>query len=489
MSVGDDNQHVETGPWNPSWIAAFPAGVVVCRQGDNLLTLSAGDVRFRLRVEPTLCDLLCRLDPPGLSVGDLVHAARDVNVPNAVACLFHHLAALLAEGFLSVTVRNGEETVATLVAVASGFRLPPRAEEAGKWVLSRFASLRRGAEGMVAESSRSMGLVTLRSPQSVLCVQSFAVPQSVGSAAGAVPGLPLETASALFDLLHAAELLTAIDDAGASAEDADPALFCWEPHDLLFHSRSRRVRFDEPYGAMFAVADRVPQPLATKPPGGAVSPLPRPDLQAIERADLTLTQALEQRQSIREYGDVPLRAEQLGEFLYRVARIRDRRLVELETGNGPVAMEVTSRPYPAGGSLHELEIYPVVQRCRGLAPGLYRYEPESHGLETISQQSAETLALLHDAGQSAGVPVDEIQLAFVITARFPRIAWKYSAFAYSLVLKHVGVLFQTMYLVATAMNLAPCALGAGNSDRFAKLLEDNPYAEMSVGEFLLGSRA
>ncbi|MCC7424590.1 MAG: SagB family peptide dehydrogenase [Planctomycetaceae bacterium] len=489
MSVGGDNPNVETGPWNPSWIAAFPAGVAVCREGQGTLTLHAGDVRFRLRSEPPLCDLLCRLEPLGLSVGDLVRAAQDLHVSNAVSCLFHHLANLLAEGFLSVAVRNGGEAVATLVAVASGFRLPPRTEGTGKWVLSRFASLRRGTEGMVAESPRSSALVTLQSPQSLLCVQSFAVPQSEGSAAGAVPGVPLAATSALFDLLHAAELLTPIDDTDVSAEDSDPELFCWEPHELLFHSRSRRVRFDEPYGAMFAVADRVSQPPAVKPAHGTVLPLPRPDLQAIERVDPSLTQALEQRQSIREYGDVPPSVDQLGEFLYRVARIRERRVVELETGNGPVAMEITSRPYPAGGSLHELEIYPVIQQCRGLAPGLYRYEPASHGLETISPPSAGTQALLQDAGQAAGVPVDEIQLAFVIAARFPRIAWKYSAFAYSLVLKHVGVLFQTMYLVATAMKLSPCALGAGNSDRFAKLLSDNPYAETSVGEFLLGSRA
>jgi hypothetical protein len=44
-----------------------------------------------------------------------------------------------------------------------------------------------------------------------------------------------------------------------------------------------------------------------------------------------------------------------------------------------------------------------------------------------------------------------------------------------------------MYLAATAMNLAPCALGCGDSDLFARAAGTDYYVETSVGEFLLGS--
>jgi len=40
--------------------------------------------------------------------------------------------------------------------------------------------------------------------------------------------------------------------------------------------------------------------------------------------------------------------------------------------------------------------------------------------------------------------------------------------------------------VATAMNLAPCALGCGDSDLFARAAETDYLVESSVGEFLLG---
>jgi hypothetical protein len=49
------------------------------------------------------------------------------------------------------------------------------------------------------------------------------------------------------------------------------------------------------------------------------------------------------------------------------------------------------------------------------------------------------------------------------------------------------VLYQTMYLAATAMGLAPCAVGGGDADLFARAAGVDYYAETSVGEFLLGN--
>jgi SagB-type dehydrogenase family enzyme len=59
------------------------------------------------------------------------------------------------------------------------------------------------------------------------------------------------------------------------------------------------------------------------------------------------------------------------------------------------------------------------------------------------------------------------QVLLVIAARFGRTMWKYQSMAYALILKDLGALMQTMYLVATAMGLAPCALGAGDLELFA----------------------
>jgi len=95
--------------------------------------------------------------------------------------------------------------------------------------------------------------------------------------------------------------------------------------------------------------------------------------------------------------------------------------------------------------------------------------------------------LLDDACGSAGLntPPDVL---ITLAARFQRMAWKYQAMAYAVTLKNVGALYQQMYLVATAMHLAPCGLGGGDSDQFAEAAGLDYYAETSVGEFLLSSR-
>jgi SagB-type dehydrogenase family enzyme len=75
-----------------------------------------------------------------------------------------------------------------------------------------------------------------------------------------------------------------------------------------------------------------------------------------------------------------------------------------------------------------------------------------------------------------------------LTSRFQRLSWKYRAIAYATTLRHTGVLYQTMYLVATAMGLAPCGLGNGSADLSVRALRLDYLTESSVGDFLLGSR-
>ena len=226
-------------------------------------------------------------------------------------------------------------------------------------------------------------------------------------------------------------------------------------------------------------------PPAVKPaPAGETFRLYRPELEKLEVEVPPLSSVMTHRRSIREYG-VPL-ADQLGEFMYRVARIEDRHDVVVETPHGPMPMSIAERPYPSGGALYELEFYAAIETCDGLDRGLYYYEPCGHGLIRICGGSAELRKLFQDAADSAGIAENTLQVLLVLTARVSRISWKYSSIAYALILKHVGVVYQTMYLAATAMGLAPCALGCGDSDAFARAAVADYYDETSVGEFLLG---
>jgi SagB-type dehydrogenase family enzyme len=206
-------------------------------------------------------------------------------------------------------------------------------------------------------------------------------------------------------------------------------------------------------------------------------PLYKPDMDQLRRTDASFTHVLEQRKSIREMADQPITSQVLGEFLYRAARVKE---VYHDDKGG-----VTFRPFPGGGALHELEIYPLIDRCTDIPSGLYHYEPLEHQLSKVADRTRYVEILLDMAWaqikQASRPPV-----LLIIAARFQRVQWKYSSISYALILKDVGCLYQTMYLVATAMGLAPCALGGGDSDLFALAAGLDYYAETDVGGFILG---
>ena len=175
---------------------------------------------------------------------------------------------------------------------------------------------------------------------------------------------------------------------------------------------------------------------------------------------------------------------QLSEFLYRAARVIPDREIPNEVGS----FEITWRVAPSGGSCHPLEVYVVVGNCRGLAPGVYHYDPAGHRLARLDATERD-LGLVLDSCQGVMEDGGRPQILLCLTARFRRVSWKYQGVAYANVLKEVGVLYEAMYLIATAMGLAPCALGGGDTAAIVAMLGLDPLEEGPVGEFLLGSVA
>jgi SagB-type dehydrogenase family enzyme len=118
---------------------------------------------------------------------------------------------------------------------------------------------------------------------------------------------------------------------------------------------------------------------------------------------------------------------------------------------------------------------------------MYHYDPKEHTLTRISDYNDKLEKLLKDASRaSARDYLPDTLITY--TARFQRFMWKYQSMAYAVILKDAGLLMQNMYLVATAMNLAPCAIGNGDSDLFAEASGLDYYVEGSVGEFTLESK-
>ena len=446
--------------------------------------------------DPAMVGALLGLAPPGRDEDELADAILEAGGTHSLAAWYYAVQKLARHGLLTRTVLVDGRRLVTLLPVSA---LPAMAERLDpvppgrRYRLSRFAYLRRDGDAMVLESPTAHARLEFLDPGAAALAAGLSLPSNLEELAARSPGIPAEAVSLVMGLIDEAGMLEhdEIRPVGTSGEPhAGPdSLDAWEFHDLLFHARSRRGRTDAPFGGTYRLADRMDPPSAVRPlPGGVAVPLYRPDLARLEDEDPPLARVVESRRSERVYDDRPLDARQLGEFLYRVARIRGEQEVELETPRGPLRMAMASRPYPSGGALYELEFYAAVAACDGIEAGLHYYEPRGHALVPLPAPTAEVDGLLRDAAESAGIARESIQVLLIIAARVPRVSWKYSSMAYALVLKHVGVVFQNMYLAATAMGLAPCALGAGDSDLFARAAGTDYYGETSVGEFLLGSR-
>jgi len=357
--------------------------------------------------------------------------------------------------------------------------------------LSRFAYQHPYEGAMVLESPLSKFRVKLLDWRASAILAQLAQPQTLGSLTPP-PYLGAETAYQVLNLLWATGFLT--------ADPEPPSLRLWDFHNLLFHSRSRLGRHDYPV-IDYDLEQWSDFPAVKPPMSDKIVSLPRPNLQALMCNDATLTEAIERRRSIREEDDDnnPISIEQLGELLYRTARVKKCVSPQEMFGKywlkeqpileeaGVDYGELTRRPYPGGGGMYELEIYVIVRLCQGLSQGVYHYDPLNHHLEMIFEFESDTDILTTSGYGMWNATAQAPQVILVITARFGRLFRKYRSVAYALVLKHVGILKQNFYLVATNMGLAPTAAGVGDSDAFAQITGLDYLEESVVGEFMLGS--
>ncbi|MCA9240070.1 MAG: SagB family peptide dehydrogenase [Planctomycetales bacterium] len=473
---------------NSSWVIALPAGVTALTDEQGRVLVAGWDAGLALR-NPTSAMLAAveHLSYPGATLPELTRHFQHRS-PGELSRFLRFVRRLAGLGLACFTCLGDDGALATLEPTAPSLDLSESFSPESSYRLSRFAYLHRIGDLLVLETPLGPARVTIEDSRVLIVLAELRTPSTIDKLCDRTGFLSTESATSLISLLAIARMITHVTPDGLPVEDDNASLRQWEFHDLLFHARSRLGRHGDENGAMYhwaGVADP-PPPVRPNYPGEAVS-LFRPDLERLAEGDPTLTAVCESRRSVREYGRRPITAEQLGELLYRTARVTSQYDADIELMDGSVRMGFAPRPYPCAGALYELEIYPVIQQCGGIAPGIYHHDPLNHALTPVSADRRSLDELISCAASRAYVPCEKVQVLLVFAARFSRINWKYSGIAYSVILKDVGVLMQSIYLAATAMKLAPCALGLGNSDLFANAIGSDYYAETSVGEFLLGS--
>lgn len=446
-----------------------------------LLETPAGPTTFE-KLGPGLFTILRLLATGGASWYTLATSVIQADDEATISDMTYLIDMLARKGLLCVTLSLNGTALATVVPISPSCSLPMQIDSVPAhhtYMLSRFAYMHRAGNEMVIESPLSHATIMLHSWHTMAVIAAMVTPTTSDTLASLVPDISKETISMLLALLHHTALLTPCNDTLCPEEDEHHALAQWEFHDLVFHTRSRMGRHTQPQGKVYPFVDTLTPLPAIKPAmSSSTIALFTPDLAARAITDPPFSQVLESRATQRTFATAPITADELGELLYRVARVKQ--VTDAAHGD-----EISMRPYPSGGARHALELYPVINTCEGIAPGLYHYCPAHHHLEHLADKTDQVTSLLSSAWHASGrksMP----HVLIIITARFQRVSWVYRSLAYTLLMKDTGCLYQTIYLVATAMGLAACALGNGNSDLFANVAKLDYYTETSVGECMLG---
>jgi len=462
-------------------------GAVLSSTAVDVVEFRRGDARLRLkRLDRGVTAALCRLAEKPVGYVELETSALAADPHADVGRLLYEVARLVSRSLvLARCVVNGEELLrATAISRLSRFDVTASVD--GVLLrLSRFAYVRRQEEAMVIESPASYARVEVREPALGGLLFRLAAANTADRLCTAIPGLSADAARAALGFLLGVGVVTVVDGSETTADDVHPQVAQREFHDVLMHSASRCGLGDQARGTTFRFRGaHAPLPAVRELPDGAQTPLPVPDRGRFLAEDRGLAQVIEDRRSIWEHGAEPITIDQLGEFLFRVARVDSIQPADEAAGR---SYETTRRPYPSGGACYDLELYLTVHRCTGLGAGIYHYDPAGHRLTRVSAKPDLVRQMLLAARSATASPMPP-QVLVTLASRFGRLGWKYEGIAYATTLKNVGVMYQTMYLTATAMGLAPCALGAGDSAAFARATRLDPLVESSVGEFTLGTR-
>ena len=389
--------------------------------------------------------VLSRLYGDGAMPDELTDLVRP-DGPTGMSTLMYALHVLARSGTLGARLFGEDGPLLTVRRSPAAVALSPPAVP--RRLLSRFACIRRDAAQIVIESALS--------PLQIVADD----PRVIGLVASAPVELGPEDAADLWDVVARCGVLAGDDDS--------PPLVMWDFHELLFHSRTRGGRVYGSRGSLRRFAGRVaPLPEAKPPMSEEWVDLAVPHDPLLH----PLSELVANRKSVRTYGLPSIGCRELSEFLHRTAREVDGR-----------------RPYPAAGRCYELEIYAVVADCDGLAPGLYHYATREHRFYRCdAEPSLLTRMVAHAAATiGSGTP---LQVVLIVTARVGRVLWNYEAIGYTLILQDVGVVYQTMYLVAEAMRLGGCALGDVDGTLFQAATGLDFHEEGAVGGFVIGRPA
>ena len=184
----------------------------------------------------------------------------------------------------------------------------------------------------------------------------------------------------------------------------------------------------------------------------------------------SVEEALLNRRSVRDYKTESLSLSEVSQILWSAQGIAD-------TAEG-------LRTAPSAGALYPLEVYLVAANVKDLNPGIYKYNPQNHILQKISE--GDKLVEISDASLKQE-SINNSSAIVVITAIYERTSVKYGNRTERYVDMEVGHVGQNIYLQAVSLGLGTVMVGAFNDEALKKALalpeEEHPLALYPIGRY------
>jgi SagB-type dehydrogenase family enzyme len=179
--------------------------------------------------------------------------------------------------------------------------------------------------------------------------------------------------------------------------------------------------------------------------------------------NVSIEQALMERRSIRSYKAEPLAFSDISQILWAAQGVTEKTR-GLRTAPSPRVMYL-------------IEVYLVAGNVIGIPAGLYKYQPNEHGLLKIAEGDIKT-KLYAAVGQS---PIKNAPAALILTGmqkRSTNPGWMYL---------EAGHAAQNVYLQAVSLNLGTVSMGGFIEENVKKAL-NLPNDELTIYIMPLGKK-
>ena len=160
-------------------------------------------------------------------------------------------------------------------------------------------------------------------------------------------------------------------------------------------------------------------------------------------SNVSVERAILNRRSVRDFTNIPISLDELSHLLWYSAGITDKR-------HG-------FRAAPSAGATYPIEIYPVINNVEALSPGVYHYLVITHELQLLHEGDFGGKVVESALGQKF---LAQANVVFLLSAVLHRTQQRYGERGQRYILMEAGHIAQNIYLVASALGLGACSVGA-----------------------------